>query len=68
MKKAKTRQEIAEEYGISRRTLQRWLKKEQIRVHSGLITPKEQEKIYRCFGYPFKMQTNPFALQVSQAF
>lgn len=52
MKKAKTRQEIAEEYGISRRTLQRWLKKMGINLTNGLLTPSEQRQIYKKFGLP----------------
>ena len=39
MNRSKTRLEIASEYGISRRTLQRWLKKEKIEVTKGLVTP-----------------------------
>lgn len=52
MKKVKTRQEIADEYGISRRTLLRWLKKQNIHLPNGLVTPKVQELIYQHFGYP----------------
>ncbi len=48
----KTRQEIADEYGISRRTLQRWLKKMNITLSKGLLTPSEQRQIYRKFGLP----------------
>lgn len=50
--RAKTRQEIALEYGISRRTLHRWLKQENITLSSRLVTPKEQEMIYERFGRP----------------
>ena len=52
MKKTKTRQEIADEYGISRRTLQRWLKKMNISLSKGLVTPSEQLLIYRKLGLP----------------
>jgi DNA invertase Pin-like site-specific DNA recombinase len=61
MKKVKTRQEIAEEYGISRRTFQRWLKKQKIALPNGLITPKEQEMIYNNFGYPQTAKQPQFA-------
>jgi len=50
--KAKTRTEIASEYGISRRTLQRWLKKEDISLSKGLVKPDDLRKIYKRFGKP----------------
>ena len=50
--KVKTRQNIADEYGINPRTLKRWLKKEKIEIPPGLITPVYQEIIYRKFGKP----------------
>ena len=52
MKQVKTRQEIAQEFGISRRTFQRWLKKHNIVLPSGLVTPKVQAQIYEKFGFP----------------
>lgn len=58
--KAKTRIEIAAEYGISRRTLQRWLKKEKIEVSRGLIKPEELKRIYDKFGKPEKEKRNRF--------
>lgn len=48
----KTRQEIAEEYAISTRTLQRWLKKEEITLQRGLVKRHELELIYTVFGWP----------------
>ena len=53
--KAKTRQELATEFGINRKTLYRWLKKAQI-VLSGnnMINPKELKMIYLTFGNPKK--------------
>ena len=50
----KTRQEIANEYGIDRKTLYRWLKKENIKIPRGLINPKLQSKIYNVLGKPNK--------------
>jgi len=50
--RAKTRQEIADEYGISTKTFSRWLKKENIVLSSGLLTPKEQKIIYETLGKP----------------
>ncbi len=52
MQKAKTRQEIANEYGVDRKTLYRWLKKKNIQISSGLVTPKEQDIIYNQLGKP----------------
>lgn len=49
---AKTRQELADELGISYTTLYRWLKKFEIELPAGLITPHHIEKIYECFGFP----------------
>lgn len=54
MEVAKTRQQIADEYGISRKTLSRWLKKVSIVLDGYLIAPKEQELIYQTFGDPRK--------------
>ncbi len=52
MEESKTRIMIANEYGISRKTLQRWLKKENISLSNGLVTPAEQKRIYKKFGKP----------------
>lgn len=48
----KTRQQIANEYDISRRTFYTWLRREEIVLEGRLITPKEQELIYQTFGIP----------------
>ncbi len=48
----KTRSRIAAEYGISRKTLYNWIKSEKIIMRSNLVSPKEQEKIYKLFGVP----------------
>jgi DNA invertase Pin-like site-specific DNA recombinase len=52
--KAKTRNEVAEEYSISVRTLYRWLKSAGILTKRGLIKPNELQKIYELFGTPKK--------------
>ena len=49
LKKAKSRQELADELNISRWTLNRWLKKAGIRLTNGLLSPKEQELIFQEF-------------------
>jgi len=46
---AKTRKQIAEEYNICRKTFNRWLKKHNINLTNGVISPKEQEIIYKKF-------------------
>lgn len=48
----KTRLQIAQEYGISTRTLSRWVMKANIHLPSRLLGPKEQLLIYEEFGYP----------------
>jgi len=50
--KAKTRKEVAEEYGISPRTLARWFKKVNLRILPGLIDPNHLQIIYETFGAP----------------
>jgi hypothetical protein len=50
--KAKTRTEISAEYGISVRTLKRWLKRENLYIPSGLIDPNHLKRIYATFGIP----------------
>lgn len=45
--KPKTRQQIAEEYGISRRTLLRWLVKAKVKLPRGLVRYADQIKVYR---------------------
>jgi hypothetical protein len=49
---AKTREEIASEYGVKVRTFYRWLKRADINLPSGLIKPLHLNMIYRTFGFP----------------
>lgn len=56
--KAKTRKQIADEYGISPRTLRRWLKKYNILLPKRLLCSKEQQIIYQSFGHP-QAKSNP---------
>lgn len=49
---AKTREEMAVEYNVSRKTFYRWLKKADIQLSNGNLTPKEQALIYEKFGKP----------------
>ena len=48
----KTRQQIADEFGIHRKTLGRMLKRANMFLPSGNISPKEQQRIYEHFGTP----------------
>ena len=50
--RAKTRLELAEEYGISRRTLTRRLKALNIQIPSGRFAPADLKRIYQALGEP----------------
>jgi transposase-like protein len=45
MEQLKTRQQIADEIGVSRKTLYRWLKKWNVKLSSGLLCPNSQKLI-----------------------
>ena len=51
---AKTRQEMANEYGVCRKTFYNMLKKANIKLSGRLITPLQQELIYKKLGRPWK--------------
>ena len=53
-----TRQEIADNIGISVSTLYRKLKKADLKISSGYLNPKEQMLIYTLFGIP--VTSTPF--------
>jgi transposase-like protein len=50
-KTTKTRQELATEMGICPKILNRWLKKHQIEIPNGLISPIQQQKIKELLGF-----------------
>lgn len=54
MDKCRTRQEIAKEYGIDRKTLTNLLKRHQIELPPGLVTPEWAERVYAALGRPEK--------------
>ena len=54
----KTRQQIADEFGINRKTLERMLKRAEIILPSGNISPKNQQGIYGYFGTPHRWCLN----------
>lgn len=47
----KTKNQIAQDLGISLRTLQRWIKKSNLKVPRGLVSPNKQAEIMERFGY-----------------
>lgn len=51
----KTRQQIADEFGIDRKTFERKLKRADILLPSGHVSPKNQQGIYEHFGTPPSM-------------
>ena len=52
----KTKQQIADEYGICIKTFDRLLKKKRINLDRGLIYPKDQLIIYNKLGIPNSIQ------------
>ena len=50
--KACTRQQLANLFGVDRKTFYRWLVKRNIEIPTGLISPKDQEIIFEKLGYP----------------
>lgn len=58
--KPKTRQELAGEYGVDRKTFYRWIKMAQLPITSGLIYPSEIKLIYKAFGYPYKSKRHKY--------
>jgi len=53
--RAKTRKELASEYGVSPRTLRRWLKARGFNnLSTYKIPPADLIKIYKVFGLPTK--------------
>lgn len=56
MNHPKTKQQIAQELGISLRTLQRWIKKSDINVPRGLVSPEKQQELLNNFGYSINQE------------
>lgn len=51
MNKPITRKQLAHELGIHPKTLYRWLKKYDLKISRGLLTPAEQKQIYIKLGF-----------------
>jgi abortive infection bacteriophage resistance protein len=49
---AKSRQQIASEYGVCTKTLNKWLKTACLTIPAGLIIPCHQKMIYNKLGAP----------------
>jgi hypothetical protein len=62
----KTKQQMADEYGVCRKTFNRLLNKKHIKLERGLISPKDQEYIYNKLGIPNSIQKIPFHPKSSQ--
>ncbi|HKK75272.1 MAG TPA: hypothetical protein VJ953_09385 [Saprospiraceae bacterium] len=52
---SKTRQEVAAEYGVSRKTFSQWLKKAKIEPGRGRLRPATLNQIYDHFGEPRRL-------------
>jgi hypothetical protein len=52
----KTKQQMANEYGICIKTFDKLLKKKRIKLDRGLICPKDQVIIYNRLGNPNSIQ------------
>lgn len=50
--KAKTRQQMAQEYDVNIRTFMNWLELENIEIPKGLLCPKKVKEIYQKLGLP----------------
>jgi hypothetical protein len=48
----KTKQQMADEYGVCRKTFNKLLLKRNMRLERGLISPLEQIQIYNVLGEP----------------
>jgi hypothetical protein len=56
----KTKQQMADEYGVCRKTFNKLLLKEHIQLARGLISPKDQLNIYEKLGIPDSTQKLEF--------
>jgi hypothetical protein len=55
----KTKQQMADEYGVCRKTFNRLLLKKRIKLDRGLISPRDQLTIYDKLGTPSSIQKFP---------
>tara|TARA_R110002020_G_scaffold181691_2_gene376857 strand:+ start:551 stop:733 length:183 start_codon:yes stop_codon:yes gene_type:complete len=52
IQKAKIREQIADEYGFSAKTLFSWIKNRNLSIDNCFLTLAEQKNIYEAFGLP----------------
>jgi hypothetical protein len=52
----KTKQQMADEYRVCRKTFNKMLLKKHIKLDRGLISPRDQEHIYTKLGIPNSIQ------------
>jgi hypothetical protein len=62
----KTKQQMADEYGICRKTFNKLLLKRNIRLERGLISPKDQLAIYNELGLPAVLENFPIIPKISR--
>jgi len=48
----KSRKQLADEYGVSPRTLRRWFKRKELTLPQTLLLPKDLKVIYKKLGNP----------------
>lgn len=62
----KTKQQMADEYGVCRKTFNKLLQKKKIKLDRDLISPKDQLNIYSKLGIPDSTQKLLFYPKNSQ--
>jgi len=62
----KTKQQMADEFGICRKTFNKLLVRKNIKLDRGLISPKDQMIIYNELGIPALVEKLHFAPKVSR--
>jgi hypothetical protein len=62
----KTKQQMANEYGVCRKTFNKLLQKKHIKLDRGLIYPKDQMNIYNILGEPNAIEKFPYFPKNSQ--
>ncbi len=50
--KPKTRTQLAEEYGVDRKTMYNWIKRLNLDEKNGMLSPRCLKIIYKKYGYP----------------
>ncbi len=58
MAKAKTLEEIAEEYGVCEKTLRKRIREAEVKIKRGLLFNAEQKLIYDALGHPTDLNKN----------